>query len=49
LQGIDAKAAADPLVVPPPDVWKRLRIWGGTAATAGALAEFRALVSAHSG
>jgi spermidine/putrescine transport system substrate-binding protein len=47
LQGIDAKAAADPLVVPPPDVWKRLRIWGGTAATSAAVAGLTQLAAAH--
>jgi hypothetical protein len=49
LQGIDVKAAVDPLVVPSPAVWARLRIWGGTAATASAVADFTQLAAAHSG
>jgi spermidine/putrescine transport system substrate-binding protein len=47
LQVIDAKAAADPLIQPPPSVWSRLRIWGGSAATAAAEAEFAKLAAAH--
>ena len=32
-----------------PPVWARLRIWGGTAATAGAVTEFSQLAAAHPG
>ncbi|HEX4489643.1 MAG TPA: extracellular solute-binding protein [Acidimicrobiia bacterium] len=48
LQGIDVKAAADPLIVPPPAVWKRLRIWGATSETASAEAELSSLAASHS-
>jgi spermidine/putrescine transport system substrate-binding protein len=49
LQGIDVKAASDPLVVPPPDVWARLRIWGANPATADAVARFTRLANEHGG
>jgi spermidine/putrescine transport system substrate-binding protein len=47
LQSIDPQAALDPLVVPDPAVWARLKIWGGTAATDRATAELAALAGLH--
>jgi spermidine/putrescine transport system substrate-binding protein len=47
LQSIDPKAALDPLVVPNPGVWTRLRVWGGTAATDAASAQLAALAATH--
>jgi spermidine/putrescine transport system substrate-binding protein len=47
LQSIDPKAALDPLVVPDPAVWSRLRIWGGTAATDGATSQLALLAASH--
>jgi spermidine/putrescine transport system substrate-binding protein len=47
LQGIDAKAGLDPLVVPDAAVWSRLRIWGGTAATDHATSQLTSLAAAH--
>jgi spermidine/putrescine transport system substrate-binding protein len=49
LGGIDVKAAVDPLVVPTDDVWKRLRIWGGTASTASAERQLARFAAAHAG
>jgi spermidine/putrescine transport system substrate-binding protein len=49
LSRIDVKASADPLVVPTSDMWKRLRIWGGTAATAGVEAGVTRLAAEHPG
>ena len=49
LPGIDAKAAADPLIQPSPAVWKRLTIWGGNAATAATTADFATLAREHRG
>jgi spermidine/putrescine transport system substrate-binding protein len=49
LQTIDVKAAADPLVVPPPAVWKRLRIFGRTPRTGIGLAGFATFAAAHAG
>jgi len=43
LQSIDANAALDPLVVPDPAVWSRLKIWGGTAATDHATSQLASL------
>jgi len=47
LQAIDPKAGLDPLVVPDPAVWARLKIWGGTAATDRAAADLASLAASH--
>jgi spermidine/putrescine transport system substrate-binding protein len=48
LQAIDPKAALDPLVVPDPPVWARLKVWGGSAAvTDNATAQLAALAASH--
>jgi spermidine/putrescine transport system substrate-binding protein len=48
LQTIDAKAALDPLVVPDPAVWARLKIWGGTSSTDRATAALSSIAASHS-
>jgi spermidine/putrescine transport system substrate-binding protein len=49
LRAIDPKSAADPLVEPDPATWRRLAIWGGTAATDAATNDFASLVASHRG
>lgn len=47
LRAIDPKAAADPLIQPDQATWRRLVIWGGTAATDAATNDFASLVASH--
>ncbi len=49
LRAIDPKAGADPLIQPDPATWRRLVIWGGTAATDVATNDFASLVASHRG